>query len=126
MLYKYYKKNLFTRLHDKIKINDESSNVYCIPCENCDGCYIGQTKQLLKKELNNINYYFCENHSFVFKNVKILDREPNYAKGLVSDMMNIKIQEKSINKKTDINYLSKIYKNLLNKHQQSTIRTILD
>lgn len=50
-----------------------------------------------------------ENHRIDWKNTKILDREPNYYKRMVSEAIYIKEQKCGLNLQTDINMLDKAY-----------------
>jgi len=52
------------------------------------------------------------NHSFNWKDIKILDSEPNYNKRLISEMLHIKEQAHGINLKKDTEYLDESYFNL--------------
>ncbi|KAI4473653.1 hypothetical protein M0804_015250 [Polistes exclamans] len=87
--------SIFTKLKDKVDKLEQSNLVYKIPCE-CDKCYIGQTKQKLKKSLeqhkndckptnaqkNNTTalaeHHFKTGHEFKFEETAILDREDNW------------------------------------------------
>lgn len=42
---------LFSKLKDKIEMKDKTNVIYEIPCSDCDGVYIGQTKQNLEKRI---------------------------------------------------------------------------
>ncbi|KYM97751.1 hypothetical protein ALC62_11562, partial [Cyphomyrmex costatus] len=54
-------------------------------------------------------------HDFLWDEVEILDEEPNYRKRIVSEMINIKRQENSLNLQTDTEGLHDIYIPLINK-----------
>jgi len=62
------------------------------------------------------------NHSFDWKNTKILDIEPNYYKRLISEMIYIKTQDNGLNSVEDIECLDSSYFNILrtitHKHKQ--------
>ncbi|KAI4476046.1 hypothetical protein M0804_013915 [Polistes exclamans] len=86
--------SIYTKLKDKVDKFDQSNLVYKIPCE-CDKSYIGQTKQKLKKRLDqqkndckpiNVNktnttaldeHHFKTGHTFKFDAATILDLEEN-------------------------------------------------
>ena len=124
-------KQLYTKLKDKNTPEEISSVVYSIPCLNCNKKYIGQSKQYALKRIKqhkqscnaiNINksertaladHHFKEGHNLDFNNYSILDIENNYKKRLISEMINIKINN-SINKKADTDNLSKVYDILIN------------
>jgi len=88
--------------------------IYKIYCENCSASYEGQTKKQLKTRIrehyNNIRldesrlsvvtqHMVKYNHSFDWKDVRILDSESNYNKRLISEMLHIKEQSHGINLK---------------------------
>ncbi|KAI4476578.1 hypothetical protein M0804_013472 [Polistes exclamans] len=87
-------KSIYTKLKDKDDKLEQSNLVYKIPCE-CEKCYIGQTKQKLKKRLEQhrndskpknaqktnttalAEHHFKTGHNFKFDETKILDKEDN-------------------------------------------------
>lgn len=119
---------VFSRIKDRTHIMDQSDVIYSVPCRDCQGCYVGQTSQLLKNRItqhrsdSRIGKNSCalalhfknSDHNFDFNNVKILDQETNYKKRLFLEMAHIFTDKQSINFKTDINQLSNIYCNILN------------
>lgn len=126
---------LFSRLKDKILISEESNLIYKIKCKDCEQCYIGQTKQFLQKRLkqheydckiNNINklektalalHHFNNNHHFDFQNPKILDKEINFIKRNISEMIFITLQSNTTNLRSDTQRLSTLYKGILLKYK---------
>lgn len=90
------------------------------------------TKQYLKKRIYQHSYdcreinknknektalamhHFDNNHDFDFEKVKILDRENNYFKRCISEMIQISIND-TINLRSDVESLSIVYSNLLTK-----------
>ncbi|KAI4476482.1 hypothetical protein M0804_013553 [Polistes exclamans] len=86
-----------TKLKDKVNKFDQSNIVYKIQCE-CEKCYIGQTKQKIKKRLDqhkndckpsNANktnttalaaHHLTTGHNFNFDAATILDLEENWLK----------------------------------------------
>ncbi|KAI4487261.1 hypothetical protein M0804_005410 [Polistes exclamans] len=86
--------SIYTKLKDRVDKLEQSNLVYKIPCV-CDKCYIGQTKQKLKKRLDqhkndckpmnaqksNITalaeHHFSTGHNFKFDETNILDKEDN-------------------------------------------------
>ena len=56
-----------------------------------------------------------EKHELNFSNAKILDKDPNYNKLLFKEMIYIKKEKNIVNDKKDIQNLSQIYNNLINK-----------
>ncbi|KAI4476743.1 hypothetical protein M0804_013360 [Polistes exclamans] len=87
--------SIYTKLKDRVDKLEQSNLVYKIPCI-CDKCYIGQTKQKLKKRLeqhkndckpmnaqkSNITalaeHHFSTGHNFKFDETNILDKEDNW------------------------------------------------
>ncbi|KAI4475426.1 hypothetical protein M0804_014325 [Polistes exclamans] len=87
-------KSIYTKLKDKDNKLEQSNLVYKIPCE-CEQCYVGQTKQKLKKRLDQhrndskprnaqktnttalAEHHFKTGHIFKFDETKILDKEDN-------------------------------------------------
>ncbi|XP_057335116.1 uncharacterized protein LOC130673917 [Microplitis mediator] len=121
--------SIHTRLKNKVNEDLMSELVYAIPCE-CGKKYVGQTKQYLRNRTNqhrldcrpvNIlkseqtalaRHHFDTGHNFDFNSVSILDREDNYLKRSVSEMVFIYLND-TVNLKTDLNNLSYLYNGLL-------------
>lgn len=122
---------LFTRLKDKKLKSEESNLVYKIDCKNCEKCYIGQTKQFLEKRIKQHEYdckitnfnksektalalhHFNNNHIFDFQNSKILDKEINFIKRNLSEMIFITLHNNTTNLRSDTQNLSTLYKGIL-------------
>ena len=115
----------FSSLKNKTNKLKKTHVIYQIPCSNCQKVYIGQTSQHLQNRLNGHKYDKKNvtalgkhesqfSHKFNFKETKILKTEPNQQKREVLEMIYIKKNSNSINDKTDIKNLSKIYNNLIN------------
>lgn len=125
---------MYTRLKDKTPLLKQSNLVYCISCE-CGTHYVGQTKQYLGKRINQhkldcrnhneanhdktalSSHHFETRHNFRFDEVKILDKETNFKKRNLSEMIFINLHN-TINLRTDTLGLSNIYSNLLNKYRE--------
>lgn len=116
--------NNFSRLKTKTPKNKKSNIVYKIPCNNCEGVYIGQTSQYLENRIKShkydkknstalSNHESSKKHSFNYNDVKILAAEPNTKKREFLEMIEIKKHPNSINDKKDINNLNRIYFNVL-------------
>ncbi|KAI4481669.1 hypothetical protein M0804_009190 [Polistes exclamans] len=121
--------SIFTKLKDKVDKLEQSNLVYKIPCV-CDKCYIGQTKQKLKKRLeqhkndcksinaqkSNITalaeHHFITGHNFKFDETDILDKEDNWYKRNISEMYHI-TNNNTVNYRTDTNNLNNIYNEIL-------------
>ena len=116
-----------------IKLGKDSTNkweqtniVYKFNCKNCTATYIGESKRALRVRINehknkkNSESVVCEhqlefNHEFDWENTKIVDYVSDYRKRLTSEMIHIKFNKFSINKKEDIFTLNRIYFSLLNR-----------
>lgn len=130
LAHKPYKNNnrFFTQTKQKINHFNKTHTIYRIDCKDCNGTYIGQSQQYLKKRLYAHEYSVKTKnayatalaqhnletgHNFDFTNVKILDTETNYRKRLFKEMFNIKKDKNAINYREDINSLSIVYNNLI-------------
>jgi len=114
---------------DALPIGHNKNVVYKLNCKNCDVSYVGQTKRRLntrtaehqkdiKKTSNHsvITKHRLEfNHEFEWDNPIILDKEKQYYKRLISEMIYIKLQNNSINLQTDTEVLEHVYVEILNK-----------
>ena len=56
---------------------------------------------------------FSPNHEFDWNNTVILDRETNWRKRVISEMLHISRNKNSINKKEDVLKLHHVYKSLV-------------
>lgn len=122
-------RNLYSRLKDPIPTLLKSNVVYEIECKDCDKKYIGQTSQWLKSRITLhksdtrkhhercalSTHAFTLDHRVNYEDVNVLQMERNYRKRLILEMIEINKQDNVINKKTDTNKLSTIYKYLLEK-----------
>ena len=102
----------------------QTNIVYSFKCHNCPAIYIGETKRSLKTRINEhknnknsesvlFRHQAEFNHEFDWEHVKIIDYESDYKKRLTSEMIHIKCNKFSINKKEDIFTLNRIYFPLL-------------
>lgn len=123
------KLNKIIRTHKDTNEHTQNSNVvYKICCNECDATYVGQTKRQLKtrikEHMNNIKmnsnkhsviseHRIKDKHTFDWENVKILDRESNYYKRSISEMLNIKEQRNGLNLNKDTELLSDSYSDTL-------------
>ena len=121
---------------DKNKKLLENNVVYKITCNDCDSSYVGQTKNQLKERLgeheSNVNYA-PKYHSVVSKHIKshghkmnwegisILDRESDLNKRLVSESININLQNSPINLRKDTDKLHASYNTLFTKFRRNSI-----
>lgn len=117
-------KDLYSRLKDPVDLE-----VYQIPC-TCGKSYIGQTKQKLKKRINqhindcrpvNINksnmtaladHHFKSGHDFQFDAAQILDYESHFLKRNISEMFFIKVFD-CVNFRSDTQGLSSSYSDII-------------
>lgn len=118
---------LFTRLKDSIPFTEQSNLVYKINCLGCNLCYIGQTKQHLRKRVYNHSYSVKSKdlfksdlsehaltlgHKFDYDNPEIVATESNLHHRLIEEMLNI-ARNLTCNKRSDIDRLSNLYTPLL-------------
>ena len=101
--------------------------VYQIKCLTCpDLTYVGETKRQLMDRIKEhkkctkiesvvSNHMVSTGHQFDWENVRILDREKDFKKRLISEMVHIKIAKNTINRKEDIDNLSHVYNSILSK-----------
>ena len=125
--------NLIIKGKDKIPHSQQTNVVYKLNCNNCSVSYVGQCKVELRSRMyghkNDMNKEPEEQsvvskhrnigHEFNWDKIKILDKEPNYDKRLISEMIHISACKHSINKKTDTQNLHTPYISLLHKIQES-------
>ena len=127
------KLNAFITLgKDKLDKLDRSNVVYKINCRDCESNYIGQSLRKLSFRLNEHRSYVeknCQksviakhansmNHKIDFDNIKILDNEAILKKRLFSEMVNIHISQKTLNKIEDTAGLKNTYENTIDLLQQ--------
>lgn len=115
---------LFSKIKAETTKFKQTNVIYKIPCNDCPNVYIGQTKQYLQ---NRINQHKAESsnitalkkhrinteHNFNFNNTTILHKEKNQKVRNVLEMIYIKKDNNSVNDRTDIANLSKIYYSIL-------------
>jgi len=97
---------------DSLSLGCSKNVVYKINCKDCDATYIGQTKRKLsttvdehKKDINKktsnhsviTEHRLNSNHEFNWENPIILDKEKQYYRRLISEIINIKTQNNTIN-----------------------------
>ncbi|KYN16344.1 hypothetical protein ALC57_11400, partial [Trachymyrmex cornetzi] len=120
-------KGLIRRGKDKLDIFSNNNVVYKIDCENCDACYVGQTKRRLGTRIKEHRSDIRKNtgspsvitdhriefdHNFKWNDVRILDSESSY-KRLLSEMIYIKRQKHGINKMKDTESLPELYSDII-------------
>ena len=97
--------------------------VYRFSCKACKTTYVGEAKRALRvrldhiknKQKNSVVTLHKNNvHDYRWDKVTILDKESNYFKRLISEMIHINLEDNSLNKKTDVNSLNRIYNGILN------------
>ncbi|XP_044762054.1 uncharacterized protein LOC123319267 [Coccinella septempunctata] len=131
-------KCLYTRLKDPTPLLSLSNVIYKIPC-SCGKSYIGQTKQYLKSRISQhtndcknqnqnkpnktalASHHFETGHSFILEDVTVLDREANWFKRNVGEMIQINLAD-TVNLRSDCANLSIIYSNILNIYARQNIK----
>ena len=109
---------------DSLEKLDCTEVVYRFSCKSCEMAYIGEAKRALRVRLNDhiknkqkdsvVTLHKKDDHDFDWDRVTILDKESNYFKRLISEMIHINLENHSLNKKTDVKTLSRIYNSLFN------------
>jgi len=108
---------------DNLDLMSHQGVVYKLSCQDCDASYIGQTKRQLGTRIkehasdnkkNGSPSVISEHrlklrHEFAWDNVKIIDNERSYPKGLISEMVHIKKQQYVLNKHSDTDLLPTSY-----------------
>lgn len=111
---------------DPTPLLKNSEIVYKVSCNDCDLCYVGQTRQYLNSRLSqhksNIknrdtsvalaDHTINNNHHFNFEDVKILGFEDNYYKRLTLEAIYIYLNN-TVNFKQDIRSTIFLYRNIL-------------
>lgn len=117
----------FSKAKDPLPVGKSSGLIYQIPCNNCNGNYIGETIQLLETRLyqhnrdverKSVSTALCEHttktgHSFNFKKASILCYEENDKKRKLREAIEICKNQKSVNFKTDADGINKIFSPLI-------------
>lgn len=122
--------NIYTGLKDPLSKEQQTCVVYKLPCE-CGLCYVRQTKQFVGSRVKqhisdcrnmNVNkknqtaltmHHFDLHHNCEFDRFEILDKETNWLKRNISEIIFIRVNE-TVNKRTDTNNLSILYYKILN------------
>ncbi|KYM94591.1 hypothetical protein ALC62_14781, partial [Cyphomyrmex costatus] len=115
---------------DSLSKDSRNNVVYKISCNDCVAPYVGQTSRQLKTRISEHSNHIKRNtttrsvitehrlqhgYDFRWNEVEILDKESNYRKRIVSEMINIKKQKNSLNLQTDTENLHETYIPLINK-----------
>ena len=118
--------NVIKRGKDPDKKLDKTNVVYKLKCNVCKASYIGETKRALsfrfeehKRDIINKNYnkvvamHSNYGHNIGPTKAAILDVEKNNNKRLMSEMINIHLQDASINLKEVTNKLHDNYHSVI-------------
>lgn len=119
---------VFSKLKDKIHMNDTTNCVYKIPCGDCSKVYIGHTKNQLKKRISQhindiknvkpngntaiVKHLEKDGHFPKFDDVSVVCKESSLTKRLLFESFNIYCNN-TINERRDIENISLIYCALL-------------
>lgn len=117
-------KQFFTKLKSETPKMKKTHVIYKIPCNNCNKKYIGQTAQYLQERIKAhkytksastaLNKHKTETgHTFNYHETSILGTEQNTYKRNILEMIHINLEPNSVNNKSEINNLSKIYQTIL-------------
>lgn len=116
--------NLFTKIKDTIPLKKQANVVYQVQC-SCNATYTGQTKQFLEKRFyqhkRDINkdqnlsisaltrHLKDTNHQISIDNIKILEKQTNFRKRSILEMLQIKSSTNSLNVVEDYAYIGNSY-----------------
>jgi hypothetical protein len=117
----------FSKLKSKTQYLKHTNVIYNIPCNNCTLTYVGTTNQPLKNRLTQhksdikckpnstalAQHTKNDKHTFNFDKTKILHYETNLKKRLITEMIYIKTDKHSCNRKNDTILLSQLYNTTL-------------
>lgn len=126
--------SFFSKLKDPEPKENQSELIYKIDCGACSKSYIGMTKQRLKQRISEhksscknyankgktalAEHRFSEGHIFDFNSTSILEKEPNYEKRKIAEVIEIILHEDvAINNKKDTENFSSAYYNLLDNYR---------
>lgn len=134
-------RKLFSKQKTRTPHELVSNVIYKIPCNDCNGVYIGQTGRYLKTRIaehkrsvrpniliNTKNktalaeHFDQKQHIFNYDNITIVGQQQNYKKRLVNEMIEIKKHPTNINKKQDVEKLSVAYHNILKSKQHPVLQ----
>ena len=121
------KSKLFTKLKDTTPYYKQSNIIYKIPCKDCNKTYTGVSSQTFKARIQQhihdsthkpsstalSEHLHTNKHIIDMDNCKILHTEKHYNKRLTLEMIYIKTDPHSMNKKQDTNQLNNIYSNII-------------
>ena len=129
---------LYSNMKDKIPISKQSNIVYKLTCD-CGSHYIGQSKQHLSKRLQQhqaslrrmssgrlqtgestgITQHMAEHpdHTILFDDVTIVEKESNYLKRLFKEALNIQKTQDTMNLQKDVqdHIVTILYSNVISK-----------
>ena len=108
---------------DKTNNLDQTQVVYKFSCKSYPMSYIGETKRALSKRIDEhrsgrypesvVSLHKNSHHKFDWDNVRILGKEPNYSKRIISEMIHINQCTNTLNRKEDTQSLSHIYSSVI-------------
>lgn len=117
-------KQVFSKLKDKTPIGQQSSVCYEVHCHDCAGVYIGETRQYLKKRIQQHEYHSKKlnaahsglsqhvvdtNHRINWNDYKIRSRENNTFKRKLKEAIIIKKTPDNFNRQLDSYNIESVY-----------------
>jgi predicted GIY-YIG superfamily endonuclease len=120
------KLTVFSKTKDPVPLSLQSDVVYEVKC-NCEKVYVGQTKQFLRKRLNDHTYAVKrnnkkhsalskhaieENHEIDISSARVLCKEQRFGKRLIREMIQIRKRPDALNTQQDCINLGTSYDNL--------------
>ncbi|KYN24384.1 hypothetical protein ALC57_04021 [Trachymyrmex cornetzi] len=115
---------------DPLPTTSQADVVYRLDCKDCDASYVGQTSRCVKVQMSEYKNHINRNtsqtsvitehklqtsHDFDWDNIKILNKENNWNKRLLSEMIYIKKQKHGLNLQNDMFLLDPLYESLFTK-----------
>jgi len=123
-------KNIIKGHKDTFPITKTKNVIYKISCKDCETSYVGQTGRQLKTRMTEhrnhikrntntpsvITEHKLEYGHFDWDGVKIMDKESLWNKRIISEMLHISKQTKSLNLQSDTNSLHDSYFSIINRN----------
>lgn len=122
------KHHLFTKLKDRTLKENSSSVCYKVECKDCNGVYIGETRQYLQKRIKQHRYHSNKgnkahsgltqhavesNHNIDWDNYTIVAKESNTFKRKLKEAILIKKSPNNFNIQTDSYFIDNAYNSFI-------------
>lgn len=122
------KQHIFSKLKDRTPIENCSSVCYKVSCKDCNGEYIGETRQYLHKRIKQHQYHSKKKngnhsgltqhavqtgHNIDWTNYNIIAKESNTFKRKLKEAILIKKSPNNFNIQTDSYFIDNAYNNFI-------------